>query len=64
MGHQVSYPVVAELLHELDYSLQVNRKEGSGHPDRNAQFEYINAKVQRYIGNKQPVNRWTRRRRN
>ena len=47
MGHQVSYPVVAELLHELDYSLQVNRKtkEGDGHPDRNAQFEYINAKA-------------------
>ena len=57
MGHQISYPVVAELLHELDYSLQVNRKtkEGSGHPDRNAQFEHINAKVQQYIGNKQPV---------
>ena len=57
MGHQVSHPVVADLLHELDYSLQVNRKtkEGSCHPDRNAQFEHINAKVQRYIGNKQPV---------
>jgi DNA-binding phage protein len=26
MGHRVSYPVVAELLHELDYSLQANRK--------------------------------------
>ena len=57
MGHQVSYPVVAELLHELDYSLQVNRKtkEGAGHPDRNAQFEHINAKVQQHIQNKQPV---------
>src|SRR5205809_3432316 len=43
MGHRVSYPVVAELLHELGYSLQANRKtnEGGSHPDRNAQFEYI-----------------------
>jgi DNA-binding phage protein len=57
MGHRVSYPVVAELLHELDYSLQSNRKtkEGDGHPDRNAQFEHINAKVKQYIGLKQPV---------
>lgn len=57
MGHAVSYPVVAELLHELDYSLQANRKtkEGADHPDRNAQFEHINAKVQQYIGLKQPV---------
>ena len=57
MGHSVSYPVVAELLHELDYSLQANRKtkEGDDHPDRNAQFEHINAKVQQYIGLRQPV---------
>ena len=57
IGHTVSYPVVAELLHELDYSLQANRKmkEGGSHPDRNAQFEYINAKVQQYIQSKQPV---------
>jgi len=57
MGHQVSYPVVAELLHELDYSLQANRKteEGDSHPDRNAQFEHIHARVQHYISRKQPV---------
>ncbi|MGH7393907.1 MAG: ISAzo13 family transposase, partial [Candidatus Rokuibacteriota bacterium] len=57
MGHQVSYPVIAELLHELEYSLQANRKtkEGDSHPDRNAQFEYINAKVQQYIARQQPV---------
>src|SRR6266436_4046801 len=57
MGHEVSYPVVAELLHELGYSLQANRKtkEGDGHPDRNAQFEHINAKAQQYIGLQQPV---------
>ena len=57
MGHHVSYPVVAELLHELEYSLQANRKtkEGNDHPDRNAQFEHINARVQQYIDRKQPV---------
>ncbi len=38
-------------------SLQANRKtkEGDRHPDRNAQFEHINAKVQQYIGLQQPV---------
>ena len=42
-GYQVSHRLVAELLHELGYSLQGNRKtrEGTRHPDRNAQFEYI-----------------------
>ncbi len=57
MGHQVSYPVVAELLHELDYSLQANRKtkEGGSHPDRNAQFEYIDNKVRAYHTRSQPV---------
>jgi transposase len=57
MGHEVSYPVVAELLHEMEYSLQSNRKtkEGDSHPDRDAQFAYINTKVQRYVGLKQPV---------
>ena len=56
-GHRVSYPVVAELLHELGYSLQGNRKtrEGDSHPDRNAQFEYIDGQVQRYIALHQPV---------
>jgi len=56
-GHVISYPVVAELLRELGYSLQANRKttEGEGHPDRNAQFEYINRKVQRFFASKQPV---------
>lgn len=57
MGHEVSYPVVAELLHEMEYSLQSNRKtkEGESRPDRDAQFAYINTRVQRYIGLKQPV---------
>jgi len=57
IGHRVSYPVVAELLHELGYSLQANRKtkEGDSHPDRNAQFEYIDDKVRRYLALGQPV---------
>ena len=56
-GHVISYPVVAELLRKLGYSLQANRKttEGDSHPDRNAQFEYINRKVQRFLASKQPV---------
>src|SRR5713101_991862 len=56
-GHQTSHRMVAELLHELGYSLQANRKTvaGSSHPDRNAQFEYINHKVNQYLSHHQPV---------
>jgi len=43
-GHQVSHQLVSEILHELGYSLQANRKtvEGTDHPDRDAQFAHIN----------------------
>src|SRR4249920_664740 len=47
-GHAVSPNTVGRLLvDELEYSRQVNRKtlEGASHPDRNAQFEHINAQV-------------------
>ena len=56
-GHEVSHVLVAELLHEQKYSLQANRKtkEGSSHPDRNAQFEYINAKATEFLKNGQPA---------
>jgi hypothetical protein len=56
-GYQVSHRVVAELLQEMDYSLQGNRKtsEGASHPDRNAQFEHINEQVQVYQKAGQPV---------
>ena len=49
--------LVAELLHEQKYSLQANRKtkEGSSHPDRNAQFEYINAKATEFLKSGQPA---------
>jgi transposase len=57
LKHQVSHQVVADLLHELGYSLQANRKtkEGSSHPDRNAQFEHLNGKVKWSLGRNQPV---------
>jgi len=49
--------MVWTLLHELGYSLQANRKthEGHQHPDRNAQFEYINAQVSRALRAGTPV---------
>ena len=48
-GHQVSPSVVADLLRDLGYSLQANRKtlEGSQASDRDAQFEYINRQARR-----------------
>ena len=47
MGHAISPRTIAGLLKELKYSLQGNRKshEGKGHPDRNAQFTFINESV-------------------
>jgi transposase len=56
-GYQVSHRLVAELLHELSYSLQGNRKtkEGTSHPDRNAQFEYINRRVSSAMARHQPA---------
>jgi transposase len=48
--HPVGPSTVATLLRQAGYSLQANRKtrEGASHPDRNAQFEYINSCVQRF----------------
>ena len=56
-GHATSHRMVAELLHDLDYRLQANAKtmEGASHPDRNAQFEYINTRVRQYLGRRDPV---------
>jgi hypothetical protein len=57
MGHRTSHRMVAELLHEMKYSLQANKKtiEGSSHPDRNAQFEHINKTVQGQLDSVQPA---------
>jgi hypothetical protein len=56
-GHRVGYRTVAWLLHEAGYSLQANRKtrEGNQHPDRNAQFEFINSQATRFQKRRQPV---------
>lgn len=56
-GHPVSYPVVGDLLHELGYSLQANRKvlEGTDHPDRNAQFEFISEQTTQQLMAGNPV---------
>ena len=56
-GYQVSHTLVDQLLREAGYSLQANRKtrEGASHPDRNAQFEHINQRVQRQLSARQPA---------
>jgi len=56
-GFQVGRQKVAELLRALGYSLQANRKtrEGSQHPDRDAQFQYIAARCRRFQNRGQPV---------
>ena len=56
-GHQASRTLVAELLNAAGYSLQSNRKtkEGDSHPDRDAQFAYINIQVSAALAEKQPV---------
>lgn len=53
----ISHEKVAQLLHDLDYSLQGNRKtkEGADHPDRDAQFRHINAAVSAAIQDGIPV---------
>ncbi|MCP4458346.1 MAG: ISAzo13 family transposase, partial [Cytophagales bacterium] len=55
--HPVSARKVAYLLHEAGYSLQANRKtrEGISHPDRNAQFEYINDQVMSFMEADEPA---------
>jgi hypothetical protein len=57
MGHQASRNLVAQLLHELGYSLQANRKtlEGGDHPDRDAQFAHINARVAAQVAAGEPA---------
>ena len=56
-GHQASHQLVSELLTDLGYSLQGNRKtiEGTSHPDRNAQFDYINRQVRQCLRAGDPV---------
>ena len=55
--HPVSHMKVAQLLHDLKFSLQSNRKteEGSDHPDRDAQFRHINTAVKKSLRQGLPV---------
>ena len=57
MGHTIGRTLVGELLHKLDYRLQANRKtrEGSHHPDRDAQFHYINDRVKDALAAGEPA---------
>jgi hypothetical protein len=57
-GVRVGYQTVATRLRELGYTLQANRKciaEGSGHPDRNEQFDYINRQAQKALRQGYPL---------
>jgi transposase len=56
-GYQIGDRKVAQLLHQLGYSLQANAKtlEGKQHPDRNAQFEYVHALVKEFLEQGLPV---------
>jgi hypothetical protein len=57
MGHKIGRTVVGELLYKLDYRLQANRKtrEGTSHPDRDAQFRYINDQVKAALAAGEPA---------
>ncbi len=57
MGHTVSHRLVWNLLYRAGFSLQANRKarEGTSHPDRDAQFHYIHRQVQRCQKSGEPV---------
>src|SRR5437879_4509067 len=56
-GHPVSDKTVARMLEEMGYSLQLNRKEKEGpqHPDRDAQFRYINRQEASFRASGDPV---------
>ncbi len=57
-GYEISHNVVGDILEELGYSLQLNQKMlqiGEEHPDRNAQFEFINSKANKFLALGLPV---------
>lgn len=56
-GYEVSHVTVARCLRDLGYSLQANVKtiEGTSHPDRDAQFRYLNVQVRRFVRRHDPV---------
>ena len=56
-GHEVSQATVWRLLDKLGFSMQSNRKsrEGTDHPDRDAQFDFINSSAKQFLDRGQPV---------
>ena len=56
-GYSIGERKVADLLHQMGYSLQANAKtiEGEQHPDRNAQFEYVNTQTKKFFEQRLPV---------
>jgi hypothetical protein len=57
-GIAVCHNVIRDILHDMDYSLQQNQKmlqAGTPHPDRDAQFKYINKKCVQFLNQGQPV---------
>jgi hypothetical protein len=56
-GHPVSHSVIAQILRSVGYSLQGTRKtlEGAQHPDRDAQFRYINTRAAEFLATGDPV---------
>jgi hypothetical protein len=56
-GYTISHVLVGQILNEMGFSLQANRKtdEGKSHPDRDAQFNHIHQKVKAYQAAQQPV---------
>jgi transposase len=56
-GYEISHVTVAQLLHQMGYSLQAPAKENEGaqHVDRDAQFRHLNAQVEAHLGAGQPV---------
>jgi hypothetical protein len=56
-GYKISHETTRKAMIDLGYSLQSNKKtkEGSNHPDRDAQFEYINALAKEFLAAEDPV---------
>ena len=56
-GHPMSAVTVGRCLRDMDYSLQSNVKtlEGEQHPDRDAQFRYLNAQIKAFLRSGDPV---------
>jgi transposase len=56
-GYTISHELIRQILQASGFSLQTNRKtkEGGDHPDRDAQFEFINNRSKEFISEKQPV---------